>query len=125
MLPFDKTSGSSVTYGAAWYNSSLLPSPKIQILDLRYYIGTYLDEAEITTIKKDTSCHSSCTGGCTGPGSYFCSEYIQLVSPHYGWTGTGGSIVEGSSYVKFSGTDSFMMGRTWSGNSSAFTGWLK
>ena len=55
---------SSVTYGAAYDDSTLLPSPKMQILDLRYYIGTSLLDAEIQSIIDSTGCHSSCTAGC-------------------------------------------------------------
>ena len=114
---------SELTYGAAYYGTDLLPSPKMQIVDLRYYINYVLLDADITSIYMNTSCHSSCTN-CNGPGNYSCNDFIQLIDPNVGWTGDGSSGQYGLSYVKWSTSDSFMMGKTFSGNASAFSGWV-
>ena len=122
ITPFDNNS--YIVYGSHYYFNSHLVSPKMQIVDYRYYVGTCLSYSEISTIRSNTGCHSSCTNGCAGPGNYACGEFIQLIDPYDGWTGDGSHNVENSAYVRWHGTDSFMMGKTFSGRSSAFTGWI-
>ena len=96
----------------------------MQVLDLRYYSGTWVTSSDVDDIVNNTDCYSDCSAACWGPGNYSCKTFLTLVDPETSLTlNTIGTPAD--RFKMWYGSDSFLMGRPFDSDNVAFSGWFK